>query len=281
MDDWSVYRHPAPLLRDLGLACIGAGEQSGRLPSFTGRTLSSHAMVIVSEGSGRFSVSGSRIEITAPAIIWLFPSVSHGYGPGPTGWREHWLLFTGPTARAMEELGCFNREHPVVQLKGSSSTGLTEALGLFSDIRGALSTGGQRGDLEASVLCQRVLLEAGQHRAAGIRRQREPHERFLAGLRDSAHLPLSLNEIAGSMKVSVPDLRRAVQAATGVGPKEFMLQFRISRAQSLLADTGLPIQRISTLVGYDDPAYFSRLFTKKTGFSPSHFRQEHHRFDPG
>ncbi|MFW0772587.1 helix-turn-helix domain-containing protein [Paenarthrobacter nitroguajacolicus] len=51
----------------------------------------------------------------------------------------------------------------------------------------------------------------------------------------------------------------------------------MSRAQSLLSDTNLPVQRIAKLSGYDDPAYFSRLFTKKTGFSPSQFRREHHR----
>lgn len=277
MDDWSSYRYPALPLRDLGLACLGAGEQSGALPSFSGRTLSSHAVLIVSEGSGHFTVNNLHFGVQAPAIIWLFPGVSHGYGPGPMGWKEHWALFTGPTARAMEELGGFAREQPIVQLDDFPHGFTEETLGLFAALRAALETGGPQGDLEASVLCQRVLVEAGKHRTAGGDGLKGKDEQLLSKLHETAHLPLTLSQLAASLKVSVPELRHAVQAVTGVGPKELVIQLRISRAQSLLADTDLPVQRIATLTGYDDPAYFSRLFTKKTGSSPSRFRREHHR----
>ncbi|GGV36728.1 helix-turn-helix transcriptional regulator [Paenarthrobacter nicotinovorans] len=275
MDNWSSYRQPAHPLRDLGLACLGAGEQSGVLPSFSERTLSSHAMVLVSEGSGHFTMDGARFEVQAPAVIWLFPGVSHGYGPEPLGWKEHWLLFSGPMARAMEELGCFARTRPLVRIDGHADEA---GLGLFPQLRAALSTAGRHGDLEASVLCQRILVETG-------RRTMDPglpgrDDKLLTALHELAHLPLSLSQLAASMEVSVPDLRRTVRAATGTGPKELVLQLRISRAQSLLADTALSVQRIATLTGYDDPAYFSRLFTKKTGHSPIQFRRLHHRDTP-
>jgi transcriptional regulator GlxA family with amidase domain len=128
------------------------------------------------------------------------------------------------------------------------------------------------------VLCQRILVETG-------RRTTDPglpgrDDKLLTALHELAHLPLSLSQLAASMEVSVPDLRRTVRAATGTGPKELVLQLRISRAQSLLADTALSVQRIATLTGYDDPAYFSRLFTKKTGHSPIQFRRLHHRDTP-
>ncbi|WP_354516202.1 AraC family transcriptional regulator [Paenarthrobacter sp. 4246] len=280
MDNWSRYRHPALPLRDLGLACLGAGEQSGLLPSFAGRTLNSHGIVLVSEGSGHFSVDGRSFEVRAPAIMWLFPGVSHGYGPGPEGWKEHWLLFTGPTARAFEELGCYAREYPLLQLDGSSERDLMEVLGLFPALCAALSVGGHHSDLDAALLCQRVLVEAGKQRNHGASGSPGDEEKLLTRLHEMAHLPLSLPQLAASLKVTASELRHAVQAATGVGPKELVIQIRMSRAQSLLADTDLPIQRVATLTGYNDPAYFSRLFTKKTGSSPSQFRREHHRNSP-
>ncbi|MGO4145094.1 AraC family transcriptional regulator [Paenarthrobacter sp. YAF11_1] len=280
MDNWSSYRHPALPLRDLGLACLGVGEQSGLLPSFAGRTLNSHGIVLVSEGSGHFSVDGKRFEVRAPAIMWLFPGVSHGYGPGPAGWNEHWLLFTGPTARAFEELGCYVRDYPVLQINGSPGNTLMEALGLFPALRAALSVGGHHSDLDASLLCQRVLVEAGKHRNHGASGSPLDEEKLLTRLHEMAHLPLSLPQLAASMDMTASELRHAVQAATGVGPKELVIQLRMSRAQSLLADTDLPVQRVATLTGYDDPAYFSRLFTKKTGVSPSQFRRDHHRKSP-
>jgi AraC-like DNA-binding protein len=237
-------------------------------------------MVLVSEESGLFSVNGSFFKVQAPAIIWLFPGVSHGYGPGPRGWKEHWLLFTGPTVRALEELGCFARSQALVQLDDSSLGDLAGVLGLFSALRRALSTGGPQGDLDASVLCQRVLIEAGRLSPKGANESQGGNDRLLAGLREAAYMPLTLSQLASSLKASVPELRHAVQTATGVGPKEVIIQLRMQRAQSLLADTEVPVQRIASLTGYDDPAYFSRLFTKKTGYSPSQFRREHQRADP-
>ena len=274
MDQWSHYRQPAPPLRDLGLACLGAGEQGGGLPSFSGRTLSSHALVIVSEGAGLFTSGGKAVQLRAPALLWLFPGVSHGYGPGPGGWSEHWVLFTGPTARAFEELGHLPREHSLIQLLEGQGPDLDATLGLFASLRATLELEGPRGDLEASVLTQRILLAAGRHAHAG---PDGPRERLLSGLRETAHLQLGLRELADLHDVSPSELRRAVQGATGVGPKEFVLQLRMSRAQSLLADTTLPVQRISRLVGYEDPAYFSRLFSERSGQSPTHFRMEHRR----
>jgi AraC family transcriptional activator of pobA len=39
--------------------------------------------------------------------------------------------------------------------------------------------------------------------------------------------------------------------------------------------TGLPIGRVSELVGFTDPYYFSRVFRCATGLSPSDFRRAH------
>ncbi|BCW64647.1 hypothetical protein StoSoilB22_36200 [Arthrobacter sp. StoSoilB22] len=130
------------------------------------------------------------------------------------------------------------------------------------------------------MLCQRVLIQTGKPRNPVVMDPRAKDNKLISALREAAHLPLTLSQLAASLKVPVPELRRAVQTATGVGPKELLIQLRIQRAQSLLADTDLPVQRIASLTGYDDAAYFSRLFTKKTGSSPSQFRREHQRADP-
>ncbi|WP_051388928.1 helix-turn-helix domain-containing protein [Arthrobacter sp. 35W] len=269
MEPWALYRNPARTLHELGVAALGAGEQEGRLPSFSRRTLPSHALVIVSEGSGWLLYGGVRHTVTAPAVIWIFPGVEHGYGPGPEGWREHWLLFTGPGARAFEELGCFSRSQPLAAL----SAGYRPPSG-FAELRRTLALEGPRGDLESSVAAQQIMLDAGRH---SHQPAIDAADALLGRLRELAYLSLSAAQQAARLGLTPSALREAVQAGAGVGPKEFVLQLRMSRAQALLAGTAYPIERIARLVGYDDGAYFSRLFARRVGLPPSHFRQQHHR----
>lgn len=59
----------------------------------------------------------------------------------------------------------------------------------------------------------------------------------------------------------------------GFTPMQYILSIRISSAQSLLETTEYNIAEIAAIVGYDDPLYFSRLFKKQIGVSPSEFRK--------
>ena len=57
-------------------------------------------------------------------------------------------------------------------------------------------------------------------------------------------------------------------------PLNYILNIRISNAQSLLENTKYNITEIAAITGYDNPLYFSRLFKKQTGLSPSEYRKQ-------
>lgn len=59
---------------------------------------------------------------------------------------------------------------------------------------------------------------------------------------------------------------------TGMTPLEYITHIRITEAKYLLAFSSLNISKISSIVGYENPLYFSRVFNRETGFSPSIFR---------
>ena len=60
----------------------------------------------------------------------------------------------------------------------------------------------------------------------------------------------------------------------GTSPHNYLINIRIQKASYLLSQTNIPISDIAQHVGYDDQFYFSRLFKKHTGKSPSQFRKE-------
>jgi len=268
MEAWAKYRGAAHPLSSLGMACVGAGEQEGPLTQFSRRVLDVHALVLVSHGNGRLHYDGEPYAVRAPALIWIFPGVEHGYGPDAGGWREHWVLFTGTGARAFEEMGAFSRDTPLVRAGGRLP------LEHFAPLRAALAEAGPHGDLAASAIVQQLLVDAGRH---GILPPPDGADDVVARLREIACLPLSLGEQAARLGHTASSLRRLVQGAAGQGPKELVLAIRLSRAQDLLAGTDHPVERVARMVGYDDAAYFSRLFSAKVGLAPSKFRLSHRR----
>ncbi len=87
---------------------------------------------------------------------------------------------------------------------------------------------------------------------------------------------------AGGSKAtpSTPGLRAAVRRVAGCSPKDYLLGIRLGRAKELLAVTELPVAAVARRVGYDDPAYFSRLFTRRVGMAPIRFRAQEGRVIP-
>ncbi|MBJ6142837.1 AraC family transcriptional regulator [Hymenobacter sp. BT559] len=78
---------------------------------------------------------------------------------------------------------------------------------------------------------------------------------------------------AHQLHVSVNHLNDTVKATTGFSVSYFIQQQVLAEAQRLLVYTDLNVQEVAGQLGYDDTKYFSRLFAKGTGVSPSLFRQ--------
>ena len=59
----------------------------------------------------------------------------------------------------------------------------------------------------------------------------------------------------------------------GLPPIEYQISKRISYSKDLLRYSRLSIKEISLAIGIENTAYFSRLFKRKVGISPSDYRQ--------
>jgi len=84
---------------------------------------------------------------------------------------------------------------------------------------------------------------------------------------------ISIEQYAESRGMSVSWFIRNFKKYTGMTPMQFIVSRRINNAQLLLEQTNYSINEIARIVGYDDQLYFSRLFRKQKGFSPSQYRK--------
>jgi AraC-like DNA-binding protein len=87
----------------------------------------------------------------------------------------------------------------------------------------------------------------------------------------------TVERMAAEMHVSSSHFHMLCRRMIGTAPMERVIGLRMDKACALLATTDLPVRRVATLVGYESPYSFSRLFAKHVGCSPGKYRSGSHR----
>ncbi|MBC5711922.1 response regulator [Hungatella sp. L12] len=82
----------------------------------------------------------------------------------------------------------------------------------------------------------------------------------------------NISVLADNMHVSLSYLSSQFKQATGSNLISYVTAMRMDYARRLLADRRYSIGEISAMSGYEDAKYFAKLFKKKTGFTPSEYR---------
>ena len=116
---------------------------------------------------------------------------------------------------------------------------------------------------------------AGGRQASGAA-DSDVFRRFEA-LLEQRHLERwSVSDYAHALSVTPTHLNRVTRAATGDTASHLILNRMIREARRNLVYTNLPVSTIAYALGFDDPAYFSRVYAAATGLSPSAFRAQIH-----
>ncbi|WP_175484582.1 helix-turn-helix domain-containing protein [Palleronia marisminoris] len=97
-------------------------------------------------------------------------------------------------------------------------------------------------------------------------------ERFVLLATQHARQHWTVADYARAIGVSRDRLGSAVKGATGFSPQAYLHRHLIREASELLVGTGTPIGTIAFRLGFADPAYFTRFFSRAVGVSPSRFR---------
>ncbi len=120
--------------------------------------------------------------------------------------------------------------------------------------------------------------------------ERNPHENTWPGritlTQAHAHAESFLNQLerdlgrfhsvahyAAGLDLTPTHLTRLSKQVLDQSAQDVILDRVILEARVLLADSALPIGRISATLGFSTPTYFSRMFNARTGMSPRQFRQ--------
>jgi len=94
---------------------------------------------------------------------------------------------------------------------------------------------------------------------------------LLSYLHSSYHKKITGESIENALETNFDYLNRLFKKCMGITIFQYLNTLRINRAKELLVATDMKLYEIAPLVGFKDEFYFSKLFKKYTGVSPSSY----------
>ncbi|MDD4083521.1 MAG: PocR ligand-binding domain-containing protein, partial [Sphaerochaetaceae bacterium] len=83
---------------------------------------------------------------------------------------------------------------------------------------------------------------------------------------------ITINEVSESLKKSPSSITHTLTKELGMPFKQLIITRKIMTFENIVNNTpNITIKKASSLIGFDDPLYFSRLYKKKIGITPREF----------
>ena len=103
----------------------------------------------------------------------------------------------------------------------------------------------------------------------------------LSYIRQNYDQRLSTGHICTHCHISPQHLIRLFKKHLGVTPLQYITNYKMSQTIELLRHSELSVQEIAASLGYDNTNYFTRLFAREEGYSPTEFRERVKSYDSG
>lgn len=229
------------------------------------------------EGRGYLNVNGENYAATAGDVYILRKNTTHTYwSDAKSPWVKIFFNIRGSLAeKILDEY----------QLGGSGRVVL-EADGLEQDFRDMLedlqdSTVGQTERFDRAVLkfLEIVIKLTNMQRAAGTRKDNlmsveKEMNTLIEYITMNPRRIVSNQELADVIFRSKDYVIKRFFANFGVTPYDYQIQQKMFSARNMLANMNLSVKEIANALGYDDQHYFSYMFKKRCGMSPTQYRKE-------
>ncbi|KMT22568.1 AraC family transcriptional regulator [Clostridium cylindrosporum] len=85
---------------------------------------------------------------------------------------------------------------------------------------------------------------------------------------------ITLEDISQTVHISKSECCRCFKKYLKMSPFEYLMQYRIIEASSILRNTNTSISEIMNLVGFNDPSYFTKVFKRFTNYTPTQYRKQ-------
>ena len=225
----------------------------------------------VSKGTGWIEYEGKNRAVPEGSLVLFFPGVrQHYFFKKEDNADLFWSHFSGTACEMLESL---RSEAPVV-LEVNDRKQWESAFEKMIHARYCrIREGDALCDAYMSVLLALILQSRQQAEGATPVLGNQRLEKVLSRMHVQFKNPIRIGEYAQMCHVTEDQFIRMFKAYTGLPPYRYQLRLRIQRAVEMLENTSVSVTQCAEIVGFNDVAYFSRIFKKFTGNPPSYYKQ--------
>ncbi|WP_341413789.1 AraC family transcriptional regulator [Paenibacillus filicis] len=235
-------------------------------------------------GKGQYWVHGTEYELASGDCFVFFPNVPATYQADEADpWRYMWAGFDSQMALEYLTLAGISPSSPFHTFRDKEQ--ITE---LFERLFACTAVNTYDAEaLGISYLFQlfacmlketRPSAEAG--RSLPKRGTEEYMQEAIRLIHSNYARKLTVSMMANHVGLERSYFSKRFRELIGVAPYEFLNQYRMEQATRMLIHTRQSVGTIALSVGFEDLSYFSKVFMKHSGTSPTNFRDLHHQLPP-
>lgn len=233
---------------------------------------SDYQLIYIHEGKGNFLIGGSNMALEAGSLILFKPGDPQRYSyDTAVRTQAYWIHFSGTEVETLLRQNNL-WGNAVYTLNGKTA---------FPEIITKITRELQFHTYQYSLMCHAYFLEL----LCSLTRALDSQQSFMAAeqealvpaldlIHNNSQNDYDISYLAGLCDMSNSHFIRKFKSFTGYPPHRYMSMVRIAYAKEMLLSDDSSVSEIANKLGYDNPLYFSRLFKKYTGTSPSEFKKQ-------
>lgn len=229
-----------------------------------------YILIYCAAGEGWYRLD-QRYAVKGGQYFILPPGRGHVYGAAQTHpWTIYWFHFAGQTAGDLWRI-YKERHFPTAAIPFSR-----QRIALFDQLYDTLEKGYSREHILFTNMALGYLFSSFLYpdtfEQMPEREQTDKIDRMIEFMQQNLKRSITLEELAGNAAWSIPHLIATFKSKTGYSPIDYHNRLRIQKACQYLNLSDRRVKEISFALGFMDPYYFSRLFRKIIGVSPSQYK---------
>ncbi|MEI6948423.1 AraC family transcriptional regulator [Paraflavisolibacter sp. H34] len=260
-------------LKQLHISSLGYYPKASGHYTYRKKGLDENILFFCVDGHGWFK-SGDRKYRVGPNEMFILPQhTEHAYGGSDEDpWSIYWMHFGG------EQLAHFNSLQAVqAYFQPSFVKGGGEVVALFSKMYQTLELGYSTDNLLFANMCLSHFLSLFLYNSRHAEVQAAPPkmdtvDSAIHYMHEHINENLSLIELSRIYNYSPSRFSSLFKQKTGYAPIDYFIQMKMQKACRELDFSDRPSKEIAFDLGFEDPCYFSRRFTKVMGMSPTQYR---------